>query len=52
MGVAVVAGDGHIVPLVVIQSPFTFALDEIGPVPEVKHIVNVSATTRVLIGYQ
>lgn len=27
VGVAVVSGDSHIVPLVVIQCPFTFALD-------------------------
>lgn len=43
VGVAVVSGDGHIVPLVVIQCPFTFALDEVGPISKVKHIVDVSA---------
>lgn len=46
VGVAVVSGDGHIVPLVVIQCPFTFALDEIGPISKVKNIVNVSAKEK------
>lgn len=40
--VAVISTDGHIVPLVVIQSPVTFALDEVGPIPKVKDIVYVS----------
>lgn len=48
MGVAVVSGDGHIVPLVVIQCPFTFALDEIGPISKVKNIVDVSAREKLL----
>lgn len=39
--VAVIPTDGHIVPLVVIQSPVTFALDEVGPIPKVKDIVYV-----------
>lgn len=43
VGVAVVSGDGHVVPLVVIQCPVTFALDEVGPISKVKNIVNVSA---------
>lgn len=47
MGIAVVSSDGHIVPLVVIQCPFTFALDEVGPISKVKNIVDVSAK-RVL----
>lgn len=46
VGVAVVSGDGHIVPLVVIQCPFTFALDEVGPVSKVKNIVDVSAREK------
>lgn len=40
--VAVISTDGHIVPLVVIQSPVTFALDEVGPIAKVKDIVYVS----------
>lgn len=48
MGVAVVSGDGHIVPLVVIQRPFAFALDEVGPISKVKNIVDVSAKERLL----
>lgn len=43
MCVAVVSSDGHVVPLVVIQRPLTFALDEIGPVSKVENIVDVSA---------
>lgn len=42
MCVAVIPTDGHIVPLVVIQSPVTFALDEVGPIPKVKDIMYVS----------
>lgn len=41
--VAVVPTDCHIVPLVVIESPVTFALDEVGPIAKVKDIVNVPA---------
>lgn len=47
MGVAVVSGDGHIVPLVVIQCPVTFALDEVGPISKVKNVVDVSARRKV-----
>lgn len=43
MGVAVISSDGDIVPLVVIQRPLTFALDEVGPISKVKNIVDVSA---------
>lgn len=42
VSVAVVPGDGNIVPLIVIQRPLTFALDEVGSVPKVKYIVDVS----------
>ncbi len=48
VGVAVVSGDGHIVPLVVIQCPFTFALDKIGPISKVKNIVDISARENIL----
>lgn len=46
VGVAVVSGDGHIVPLVVVQRPVTFALDEVWPISEVKDIVDVSAREK------
>lgn len=49
MGVAVVSTDGHIVPLVVIQRSFTFALDEVGPISKVKHIVYISVKKKVTI---
>lgn len=45
--VAVVSGDGHIVPLVVIQRSLTFPLDEIGPISQVENIVDVSAGERI-----
>lgn len=45
--VAVVSGDGHIVPLVVVQCPFTFALNEVGPVSKIKNIVDVSAREQL-----
>lgn len=45
VSVAVVSGDGYIVPLIVIQRPLTFALDQIGSVSKVKHVVDVSART-------
>lgn len=48
VSVAVVSGDGHIVPLVVIQCPFTFSLDEIGPISKVKNIVDVSAREKTV----
>lgn len=44
--VAVVSSDGHVVPLVVIQRPLTLALDEVGPISKVEHIVDVSANSR------
>lgn len=47
MGVAVVSGDGHIVPLVVIECPLTFAFDEVGPISKVKNIVDVSARDKI-----
>lgn len=43
MSVAVVSGDGYIVPLIVIQRLFALAFDEVGPVSKVKHIMDVSA---------
>lgn len=46
VGVAVVSGDSHIVPLIIIQWPFTFSLDEIGPVSKIKNIVDVSAMRK------
>lgn len=45
VSVAVVSGDGYIVPLIVIQRPLTFAFDQIGSVSKVKHVVDVSART-------
>lgn len=42
VGVAVVSRDGYIVPLVVVQRSLTFAFDKVGPIPKVKHIVDVS----------
>lgn len=45
VSVAVVSGDGYIVPLIVIQRPFTFAFDQIGSISKVKHVVDVSART-------
>lgn len=47
VGVAVVSGDRHIVPLVVIECPFAFAFDEIGPISKVKNIVDVSARDKI-----
>ena len=43
VGVAVVPGDDHIVPLVVVKGHVALALDEVGPVPQVKHVVDVPA---------
>lgn len=39
--VVVVTGDDHIMPLVVMQDPVAVALDDIGAVPKVKHVVDV-----------
>lgn len=41
VSVAIVPGDDDIVPLVVIQGAVTVALDHIGAISKVKHIVNV-----------
>ena len=41
VGVAVVPGDDHVVPLVVIEGHVALALDEVGAVPQVKHVVDV-----------
>lgn len=42
MSVAVVSGDGYIVPLIIVQRPLTLAFDEVGSVSKVKHIMDVS----------
>ena len=47
--VAVVSGDGHIVPLVVIQCPVTFPLDEVRPISKIKNIVDISAKQREMV---
>ena len=46
VGICVVSGNSHIVPLVVVQCPVTLALDEVRPVSEVKDIVDVSAKQK------
>lgn len=46
MGVAVVSGDNHIVPLVVIQWAITIALDNIRSISKVKHVMYIPAKNK------
>lgn len=41
MLIAVVSGDDHVVPLVVMQSSVTVAFNEVRPVTKVKHVMDV-----------
>lgn len=39
--IAVVSGDDHVVPLVVMQSSVTIAFDEVGTVTKIKDVMDV-----------
>lgn len=44
--IVVVTGDDHVVPLVVVEDPVTVALDDIGAISKVKHIMDVPTEQR------
>lgn len=48
VSVTVVPSDDDVVPLVVIQGAVTVALDHIGAIPQVKHVVDVPRRETIL----